>query len=63
MPILNMNINHVALSAPRLENAIKFYTSIFGLRQIRDIMEVKVEDSQPARMNKRTHPIHMIFTN
>lgn len=58
MPIKNFNLNHVALSVPRLEDAIKFYTSIFGLRQIRDIMKVKVQGSQPENINTSRYSIY-----
>ncbi|KAL6249678.1 hypothetical protein RBB50_003533 [Rhinocladiella similis] len=52
MPALNPNINHIALSVPNLEDAIKFYTSAFNVRQINDIMviDLKGEESGPLNL-------------
>ena len=60
MPALNPNINHIALSVPNLEDAIKFYTSAFNVRQINDIMviDLKGEESGPLNLSEHQLPAY-----
>ena len=37
--VLNHNVNHIGVSVPNIDEAVKWYTSVLGFRQLRSHME------------------------